>query len=63
MDKIISANNNDFYKADENPRNILNNVSHLGAVPINQHYVFFKNGGASIMQNEKKITPEIKLAL
>jgi len=62
MSELASANWNLQYGM-ENPKNVLNKVSHLGALPINQHYVFFKNGATSMMQNDKNIAPEVKQVL
>lgn len=62
MSELASANWN-FQYGMENPKNVLNKVSHLGALPINQHYVFFKNGATSMMSNDKNISPEVKDAL
>jgi len=59
MSELVSANWNFQYEM-ENPKNVLNKVSHLGALPINQHYVFFKNGATKMMQNDKNILPEVK---
>ena len=59
MSELVSTNWNFQYEMD-NPKNILNKVSHFGALPINQHYVFFKNGATSMMQNDENISAEIK---
>jgi len=62
MSNLISANWNNFYGM-ENAKLTLNKVSHFGAIPMNQHYIFFKNGATSMFQNDKKISPEIKKIL
>jgi hypothetical protein len=62
MSELASANWNFQYEM-ENPKNVLNKTSNLGALPINQHYVFFKNGATSLIQNDQNISAEIKNAL
>lgn len=62
MSELASANWN-FQYGMENPKNVLNKVNHLGALPINQHYVFFKNGATSMIQNDQNIAPEVKQVL
>lgn len=62
MSDLASANWN-FQYGMENPKNVLNKVSHLGALPINQHYLFFKNGATSMMKGDQNITSEVKEAL
>jgi len=62
MSNLVSANWNNIYGMD-NPKNVLNKVTNLGALPINQHYVFFNNGATKLINNDIKLTPEIKKAL
>jgi hypothetical protein len=62
MSELASANWNFQYGMD-NPKNVLNKVTNFGSLPINQHYLFFKNGATSMMQNDKNILPEVKAAL
>jgi hypothetical protein len=62
MSELASANWN-FEYGMENPKNVLNKVTNFGALPINQHYVFFKNGATSMIQNDTNISPEIKRVL
>jgi len=62
MSNLVSANWNLTYGMD-NPKNVLNKTSHFGVMPINQHYLFFKNGATSVMQNDTNISPELKQAL
>jgi hypothetical protein len=61
MNGLTSTNWNNSYGM-ENPKNILNKVISHGALPINQNYVFFNNGGAKFI-NDSKLTPEIQKAL
>jgi|688.fasta_scaffold147454_2 hypothetical protein len=62
MSELASANWN-FQYGIENPKNVLNKTSSLGVLPINQHYVFFKNGATSLIQNDQNISPEVKKVL
>jgi len=62
MSLLTSTNWNNTYGMD-NPKLILNKINHLGALPINQHYVFFNNGAGRVINNDTKLTPEIKKAL
>lgn len=62
MSELASANWN-FEYGMENPKNVLNKVTNFGALPINQHYVFFKNGATSMIQSDTNISPEVKRVL
>jgi hypothetical protein len=62
MSNLVSANWNNIYGMD-NAKLVLNKISHLGALPINQNYIFFNNGATRMIQNHPKLTSEIKKAL
>jgi len=62
MNQLASANWNNTYGM-ENTKLVLNKVSHLGVIPINQHYIFFNNGATSMLQNDKNLKPAVKKAL